>query len=75
MREAQPIVRRLCAETHVVGFEIVEVDPLVDETYRTALNSNYILNACMTGIAMRRLGLTQEHYLSPLSSEHGQNNY
>lgn len=75
MREAQPIVRRLCAETNVVGFELVELDPLVDETYLTALNSNYLLNACLTGIAMRRKGLTQEHYLSPLSSEHGQNNY
>jgi hypothetical protein len=29
----------------------------------------------MTGIAMRRKGLTQDHYLSPLSAEHGQNNY
>jgi agmatinase len=72
MREALPIVRRLCAETNIVGFEIVEVDPLLDTTYKTALNSNYIMHACMTGIAMHRLGLTQEHYLSPLSTDHAQ---
>jgi agmatinase len=69
-REAIPIVRRLCAETNIVGFELVEVDPLLDPTYATALNSNAILHACLTGIAMRRKGLTQEHYLSPLATEH-----
>ncbi|MDX1406444.1 MAG: agmatinase family protein, partial [Woeseiaceae bacterium] len=29
-REAFPIVRRLCAEKNVVGFELVELNPLVD---------------------------------------------
>jgi guanidinobutyrase len=70
MREALPIVRRLCAETNLVGFEIVEVAPLLDSTYATPLNSNYIMHACMTGVAMRRKGITQEHYLSPLATEH-----
>lgn len=72
MREALPIVRRLCAETNVVGFEIVEVDPLLDPSYKTALNSNTIMHACMTGIAMHRKGIKEEHYLSPLSADHGQ---
>jgi agmatinase len=72
MREALPIIRRLCAETNIVGFEIVEVDPLLDPSYKTAMNSNYIMHACMTGIAMHRKGMTQEHYLSPLSTEHAQ---
>jgi guanidinobutyrase len=72
MREALPIIRRLCAETNIVGFEIVEVDPLLDSTYKTALNSNYIVHACLTGIAMHRKGMKQEHYLSPLSTEHMQ---
>lgn len=72
MREAVPLIRRLCAETNVVGFELVEVDPLVDPTYKTALNSAYILHACLAGISIRKKGITEEHYLSPLSSEHGQ---
>lgn len=72
MREALPIVRRLCAETNVVGFEIVEIDPLLDPSYKTALNSNYIMHACLTGIAMHRKGITQEHFLSPLATEHAQ---
>jgi guanidinobutyrase len=75
MREALPVVRRLCAETKVVGFELVELDPLVDPGYTTALNSNRILRECLTGIAMHKLGMTQEHYLSPLTTEHAQGKY
>ncbi|MFW7267919.1 agmatinase family protein [Gluconacetobacter sp. Hr-1-5] len=75
MREAIPMMRRLCAEANVVGFDIVEVAPALDPTYRTALNANTILFSCMTGIAMRKKGITQANYFSPLSSEHGQDNY
>jgi arginase len=75
MREAVPIIRRLCAETDVVGFDIVEIAPALDPNYTTTLNSAYIVKACLTGLAMRKLGLTQPHYLSPLSSEHGQDDY
>lgn len=72
MREAMPIVRRLCAETDVVGFEMVEVNPLVDPGYTTALNAKRLMRECLTGIAMRKQGLTQEHYLSPLTTDHAQ---
>jgi len=72
MREAMPIVRRLCAETNVVGFELVEANPLVDPGYTTALNSVRIIRECLTGIAMRKRGLTGDHYLSPLTTDHGQ---
>jgi agmatinase len=72
MREAIPIVRRLCAENDLVGFELVELDPLLDNTYRSALNGNFILHACLTGVAMRRKGITQPHFLSELTTEHMQ---
>jgi agmatinase len=75
MREAIPIIRRLCAESNVVGFDIVELAPQLDPTYRSTLNGNSLLFACLTGIAMRKKGLTQPNYFSPLSSEHGQDNY
>lgn len=71
-REAFPIVRRLCAETNVVGFELVELNPLMDSGYTTALNSERIIRECLTGIAMRKRGITEEHYLSPLTVDHGQ---
>lgn len=69
MREAIPIVRALCTESEMIGFEIVELDPLLDNTYRSALNANYIMHACLTGIAMRKTGITDGAYLSELSTE------
>lgn len=71
-REAFPLVRRLCAEKKVVGFELVEVNPLVDPGYTSAQNADRILRECLTGIAMRKRGLTSPHYLSPLTIDHGQ---
>ncbi|MDX1406123.1 MAG: arginase family protein, partial [Woeseiaceae bacterium] len=73
-REAFPIVRRLCAEKNVVGFELVELNPLVDPGYTSAQNADRILQECLTGIAMRKRGLTEPHYLSPLTVDHGHDN-
>lgn len=75
MREAITIVRRLCAETNVVGFDLVELHPALDPTYKTTLNSAHIIKACLVGLAMNRKGLTAVHYLSPLSSEHALDDY
>ena len=75
MRESITIVRRLCAESNVVGFDLVELHPALDPTYKTTLNSAHIIKACLTGLAMNREGLTAEHYLSPLSSEHAVDDY
>jgi agmatinase len=72
MREAMPIVRRLCSENELVGFEIVELDPLLDQTYRSALNANFIMHACLTGLAMRRQGIKDPGFLSELTTEHMQ---
>jgi agmatinase len=68
-------VRRLCAESNVVGFDLVELHPALDPTYKTTLNSAYIIKACLTGLAMHKEGITSEHYLSPLSSEHAIDDY
>jgi len=75
MREAIPIVRRLCAESNVVGFDLVELHPALDPTYKTTLNSTHIIKACLTGLAMNKEGIDAKHYLSPLSSEHAIDDY
>jgi arginase len=75
MREAITIVRRLCAEANVVGFDLVELHPALDPTYVTTMNSAHIIKACLTGLAMREEGLTDPHYLSPVASEHAIDNY
>lgn len=72
MREAIPIVRALCTESEMIGFEIVELDPLLDNTYRSALNANHIMHACLTGMTLRKKGITDGAYLSELSTEHQQ---
>jgi formimidoylglutamase len=71
-REVFPLVRRLCAEANVVGMEIVELNPLVDPTYVTPLVANRVAREMITGVAMRRKGLTDPHYLAPETVDHGQ---
>jgi len=75
MREGITIVRRLCAESNVVGFDLVELHPSLDPTYATTLNSAYIIKACLTGLAMNKEGIKDPHYLSPLASEHAVDDY
>jgi agmatinase len=70
-REAFPIVRRLCSESKVVGFELVELEPMLDPTYVSAMNANRLIRECMTGIAMRKQGITEKHYLSELTVDDG----
>ena len=70
-REIFPIIRRLCAESNVIGFEIVELAPLMDPTYVSALNANRTIRECLTGIAMRKMGITEPDYKSPLTKSHG----
>ena len=67
-REAFPIVRRLCAEANVVGFELVEVAPGWDPGYTTPLNALRIIQEAITGMAMRKEGLTEPHYLDKRTS-------
>jgi len=66
-REAFPIIRRLCAEANVIGFDLVEFAPERDPTYVTGLNANRIVREALTGMAMRKRGLVEPHYLSPLT--------
>jgi agmatinase len=75
MRESISIVRRLCAEANVVGFDLVELHPALDPTYVSTLSSVHIVKACLTGLAMREKELTDPHYLSPIASEHAIDNY
>ncbi|MEM7421427.1 MAG: agmatinase family protein [Pseudomonadota bacterium] len=66
------MVRRMCAETQVVGFEMLDVAPYLDLSYKTALNANYIMHACLTGIAMRKVGITESDYTDPLALNNSQ---
>jgi agmatinase len=74
MREVLPLVRRLCSENQVAGFEILDLSPILDLTYTSALNANYVMNACLAGVALNKSGIaTSANYLSPLALDDGSN--
>ncbi len=70
-REAFPIMRRLCAEANVIGVDVVELAPERDPGYTTVHNTNRLVRECLTGIAMRKKGITEKHYLNPLTVDDG----
>jgi agmatinase len=66
-RETFPLIRRLCAESNVVGFELVELLPYRASGYETVLNSERIVRECLVGIAMRKNGIADNAFLAPLT--------
>jgi agmatinase len=71
-REVQPLLRRLCAENEIVGFEIMDLAPMLDLSYVSSLNANYMMNACLSGMAARKAGFADSDYLDPVTLDHGQ---
>jgi len=67
-RELLPAIRRICHETPVVGFEVVEVAPHLDPGYTTAMYARRAILEALTGIAQRKLGIKETNYLDPVMS-------
>lgn len=67
-RELLPALRRICHETPVVGFEVVEVAPNVDHGHTTAMNARRAVLEALTGIAQRKLGIKEKNYLHPVTA-------
>ena len=70
-RELFPILRALGVQNQVVGVEVVELNPIVDPTYRSAHVANCILREILTGIALRKKGITDPNYIDPKWGDHG----
>lgn len=64
-REMFPVLRSICAIKQCVGFDIVEINPLVDTGNATSLLANRVAREIMSGIAMRKKGITEPGYLHP----------
>ncbi len=65
-------VRRLSAEVGIVGMDVVEVSPPYDGNAGiTALLAHRAVREAMTGMAMRRIGLTSPDYADPRSAGNG----
>ena len=71
IRELFPMLRAVGIQNKVVGIDLVEVNPLTDPTYRSKLVAVRILRELLTGIAMRKKGITDPNYLDPLWVDHG----
>jgi guanidinobutyrase len=56
----------------LLKFELVEGNPRVDPGYTRAQSATRILRESLNGTAMRNRGITEEHFLSPLTTDHGQ---
>jgi len=69
-RELFPILRALGIQNKIVGIELVEVNPIVDPTYRSAQIANRMLREILTGMALRETGVTDPYYIAPLWENH-----
>jgi agmatinase len=70
-RQAFKLLRRLCAESNVIGIDILELAPERDPGYTTVHNTNRLVRECMVGIALRKKGITDPDYMSPLTVDDG----
>lgn len=66
-RQAFQLVRALCAENDVVGFDLVGLNPQMDPGYTSVITAQQVVNECLTGIAVRKEGLGGRDYYSPLT--------
>ncbi len=71
IRELFPMLRALGVQNKIVGVELVEVNPLTDPTYRSKLVAVRILREILTGIAMRKKGITDPMYIDPQWLDNG----
>ena len=69
-RELLPMLRALAIQNEIVGIELVELNPIMDPTYRSRLVATRALRELLTGIAMRRKGITDPDYIDPSWLDH-----
>jgi agmatinase len=71
LQEVTRAIRHVCASREIVGFEITDLAPMLDFSSLSVMHANAALNACLSGIAVRRSGLDAD-YVHPLALDHGQ---
>lgn len=71
VQQAAQAIRHLCAAKEIVGFELTDMAPMLDFSRLSAINANTLLNACLTGMAVREAGYGPQD-VHPLALDHGQ---
>lgn len=69
--ELTQAIRHVCASKDIVGFEITDLAPMLDLSQLSVIHANAVLNACLSGIAVRKAGLSPD-FIHPLARDHGQ---
>jgi agmatinase len=69
-REQFPVLLALGMQNKIVGVELVELNPRTDPTYRSKQLAIRILREVLTGVAVRKLGITDPMCLNPLWTDH-----
>lgn len=64
-REVFPMLRAIGVTAEIVGMDVVELNPLIDHTRQTSLVALRSLREMLTGIAMRKKGITDPFYVAP----------
>ena len=67
-REILTTFRRLCHEMPVAGLDVVEVAPHLDPGYVTAMLARRVILESISGLAMRKTGISSRNYLHPVTS-------
>lgn len=70
VRELYPMLRAVGVATNVVGMEMVEVNPFTDTSYHSKLVAVRALREMLTGVAMRKKGITDPFCVDPLLKGH-----
>ncbi|MFC4993866.1 agmatinase family protein [Rubritalea tangerina] len=70
VRELFPMLRAIATAKEVVGVELVEVNPVADPTYRSKQVAVRILRETLTGVALRKKGITDPFYVDPKWADH-----
>ena len=70
-RELFPMLRAIAIKHEVVGVDMVELNPVADPTYRSAMVANEILREILTGVALRKKGIKDPYYADPKWADHG----
>ncbi len=71
IEQVRKTIRHVCAAKDIVGFEITDLAPMMDLSRLSVMHANAVLNACLSGIAVRKAGLDPD-YVHPLVLDHGQ---
>ena len=69
MDQVSGLLRDVCASKDIIGFALTDLAPMLDLSRLSATHANTLLNTCLAGMAVRKVGLKAD-YVNPLVLDH-----